>query len=577
MSKEVLTAKYRPQTFAEVAGQKAIKTILSRAAAQDRIAPAYLFSGTRGVGKTTIARIFAKAINCQDAPTPEPCNGCRFCDQITKGASVDVMEIDGASNTGVDNVRKLQENVAYAPLDCRYKVIIIDEAHMLSKQAFNALLKTLEEPPGHVVFIMATTEPEKFPQTIISRCQHYVFKRLPQKELVDHLSFILEREAIPFEVPAVNLVARRGAGSVRDSMSLLAQVLALGQDGLRLRDVREVLGLADQELYLDLVRAIAAQDLCAIGRVQTEILDKGLDLIFFLRELVLCWRNLFLFIQMGDKARELIDLPEEEVEAWKTCVPLFTPAHVHACWQMTLEGQRKVQKSLEPGLDLEMLLVNLSYLPSLLPLGKVIPTPQPTGKAPAETPAVTRVPSPASAMPAAEPKARFEPAAGHGQSAREGAFVSVPQDSGHEQPAPDAVHESPATMVSQAPAPPPPAPTPRDLNWPGFVGFCQTMKSEGGQGFMFLKHVQGVIEETRIRILCTKDFVYQQASRQENVLRLRELAAQWAGKPMDIQVEPPREQTHVPPGEVRKQALADPLVKEVMETFGAQVVDIRQH
>ena len=186
MSQESLTARYRPQSFAEVAGQDAVKRILSRAAASGRVAPAYLFSGTRGVGKTTLARIFAKALNCQNGPAAEPCNQCPICRQITLGVAVDVVEIDGASNTGVDNVRRLKEDVGYAPLECRYKVIIIDEAHMLSKQAFNALLKTLEEPPGHVTFIMATTEPEKFPQTIVSRCQHFVFKRLPQADLVRH-------------------------------------------------------------------------------------------------------------------------------------------------------------------------------------------------------------------------------------------------------------------------------------------------------------------------------------------------------------------------------------------------------
>jgi len=571
MSKEVLTAKYRPQTFGQVAGQKAIKTILSRAAAEDRIAPAYLFSGTRGVGKTTIARIFAKAINCQEAPTPEPCNACRFCDQITKGISVDVMEIDGASNTGVDNVRKLQENVAYAPLDCRYKVIIIDEAHMLSKQAFNALLKTLEEPPRHVVFIMATTEPEKFPQTIISRCQHYVFKRLPQKELVDHLSSILEQESISFEPPAVSLVARRGAGSVRDSMSLLAQVLALGQEGLRLRDVRDVLGLADQELYLDLVTAIASQDLGAIGRIQGEILDKGLDLIFFLRELVLCWRNLFLFLQMGDTAGELIDLPEEEIAAWKTSASLFTPAHVHACWQMSLEGQRTVQTSLEPGLDLEMLLVNLSYLPSLLPLGKVRPN-TPTGKPPASgTPQPDSMPP----VPAAEPKKRFEAKSGEVQ----GDFRENNQAGDHDDGGPDtdgasvSVHEPPAAMEAQEPSSSPPA---RGLDWSGFVEFCQARKEDVGLECMFLHQVRGVVEDDSIQIFCSKEFVYQQCSRQETLTGLRQLAARWAGRSMDVQVEPPREKIHRSPGEVREQALADPLVKEVMETFGAQVVDIRQ-
>jgi DNA polymerase-3 subunit gamma/tau len=285
MSQESLTARYRPQSFAAVAGQDAVKSILSRAASTGRVAPAYLFSGTRGVGKTTLARIFAKALNCQNGPAAEPCNQCPICRQITLGSAVDVVEIDGASNTGVDNVRRLKEDVGYAPLECRYKVIIIDEAHMLSKAAFNALLKTLEEPPGHVTFIMATTEPEKFPQTIISRCQHFVFKRLPQAELAAHLLRVLEAEGIAAEPSAVNLIARRGAGSVRDCMSLLGQVLALGSEDLRLRDVREVLGLAGQEVFVRLAECVQGRDLLGLNALLTEVLDQGVDLGFFLREL----------------------------------------------------------------------------------------------------------------------------------------------------------------------------------------------------------------------------------------------------------------------------------------------------
>ena len=183
MSTTSLTRKYRPQRFAEVAGQDAVKRILSRAAGEDRVAPAYLFSGTRGVGKTTLARIFAKALNCETAPTAEPCNVCAQCRQITSGISPDVIEIDAATHGGVDEARRLKEDVGYAPLQSRYKVFIIDEAHMLSKAAFNALLKTLEEPPGRVTFVLATTEPHKFPATIISRCQHFIFKRMTQAEL----------------------------------------------------------------------------------------------------------------------------------------------------------------------------------------------------------------------------------------------------------------------------------------------------------------------------------------------------------------------------------------------------------
>ncbi|HMB30536.1 MAG TPA: DNA polymerase III subunit gamma/tau, partial [Desulfohalobiaceae bacterium] len=215
MAHKRLANYYRPQNFSQVLGQEQIRKILSRAAGEGKVAPAYMFSGTRGVGKTTIARIFAKAINCHYGPAEEPCNTCRLCQQITKNSCLDVSEIDGASHTGVDHVRKLNEEVEYAPLECRYKVVIIDEAHMLSRSAFNALLKTLEEPPAHAVFILATTEPHKFPATIVSRCQHYAFKRLAQKDLESYMAFILDTENVVYESGAISLLARKGGGSVR--------------------------------------------------------------------------------------------------------------------------------------------------------------------------------------------------------------------------------------------------------------------------------------------------------------------------------------------------------------------------
>ncbi len=368
MSTISLTAKYRPQRFADVAGQDAVKRILSRAAAEDRIAPAYLFSGTRGVGKTTLARVLAKALNCETAPTGEPCNVCSQCRQITAGVSPDVIEIDAATHGKVDDARRLKEDVGYAPLNSRYKVFIIDEAHMLTTAAFNALLKTLEEPPGRVTFILATTEPHKFPATIISRCQHYLFKRLAQTELEAHLSSVLQREAVPYEAKAVSLIARRGAGSVRDSMSLLAQVLALGGAELTEADARGVLGLAGQEVFFGLIEAIRAEDGPAVVEILRQVLDKGLDIGFFLRELASMWRNLFLLRQAGERALPVVDLPAEEAGEWLAWAGRIEAAHIHACWQMTLEGQRRVQTSLEPALALELLLLNMAYLPRLLPL-----------------------------------------------------------------------------------------------------------------------------------------------------------------------------------------------------------------
>jgi len=363
-----LTAKYRPQRFSDVAGQESIKRILSRASAEDKIAPAYLFSGTRGVGKTTLARVLAKALNCLTAPTSEPCNECSQCRQITAGISPDVIEIDAATHGTVDEARRLKEDIGYAPLQSRYKVFIIDEAHMLSKQAFNALLKTLEEPPGRVTFILATTEPHKILPTIISRCQHYVFKRLAQPELEAHLSGLLALESMGYEPSAVSLIARRGAGSVRDSMSLLAQVLAMGGETLREQDVRDVLGLAGQDVFLSLMQSFKEQDCLGVSTLLRNVLDRGLDIGFFLRELAACWRDMFLLNQSGEKALANLELSEEEGRQWLAWAGQFDARHIHACWQMTLEGQRRVMTSLEPALALELLLLNLAYIPKLLSL-----------------------------------------------------------------------------------------------------------------------------------------------------------------------------------------------------------------
>jgi DNA polymerase-3 subunit gamma/tau len=572
MSQDSLTARYRPQTFAQVAGQDAVKRILSRAAAMGQVAPAYLFSGTRGVGKTTVARIFAKALNCLNGPGTEPCNQCPICRQITLGSAVDVVEIDGASNTGVDNVRRLKEDVGYAPLECRFKVIIIDEAHMLSKQAFNALLKTLEEPPGHVTFIMATTEPEKFPQTIISRCQHFVFKRLPQSELIRHLEDVLARESVSAEHAAVTLIARRAAGSVRDSMSLLGQVLALGSDSLTLADTREVLGLAGGELFTRLVECVLTRDLLGLNAVLTELLDQGADLGFFLRELAGCWRNLFLLNHMGGGARGIIDLPAEEIEAWAGIAPRFAPAHLHAAWQMTLDSQRKVLTSMEPALALELLLLNLACLPDLLALapaeagparGSVAAAPRPVPPRPAESapqgrPAPAPTPAPGTGRPVAPvPSRPVTPAA----TVREAGarFEARPVDPGAAPPA------SPAVAQPQAvPSGP--------RTWPGFIAFCG-QRPEGSRPLPALDKVQGRLEAQELVLASPHGF---QCERLKACLPvLTELARAYFGVGFSVRVDAPVEEARKTRAELKDMALGDAVVRQAQERFQARIVEVR--
>ena len=421
MSHANLTARYRPQKFSELAGQETIRAILSRAAAEDKVAPAYLFSGTRGVGKTTVARVFAKALNCAHAPAAEPCNQCDRCRQITLGTSVDVVEIDGASNRGIDDVRKLKEVVGYAPMEGRYRVFIIDEAHMLSRDAFNALLKTLEEPPANVTFIMATTEPHKFPATIISRCQHYVFKRLPEHGLEAHLTNVLSKENVPFEEGAIRLIARRAAGSVRDAMSLLGQVLALGGESLTEKDTRMVLGLAGQELFFSLFATLREGNGASVTRMVSEMLDSGLDLGFFLREMALCWRNMFILRQSGDAALSVLDIPEKEAVRWKEEAERFDLAHIHAAWQMTIDGQRRVLTSLEPALALELLLLNIAMLPKLLPLEGLARFGRAPGGAQSGTGQTPAVPASNPATPPSTPPSNSMGASGVSETGSENA------------------------------------------------------------------------------------------------------------------------------------------------------------
>src|SRR3954451_25452924 len=262
MAYTVLARKYRSQTFDEVVGQDHVAKTLKRAIESGRIAHAFLFCGTRGTGKTSTARILAKALNCEasDKPTTEPCGKCESCKAIARGDDIDVIEIDAASNTGVDNIRELIENSQYRPARSRFKVYIIDEVHMLSKSAFNALLKTLEEPPSHVKFILATTEPEKVLATILSRCQRYDFRNISSREIADHLKAICKQEKIKADDDALLLVAKAGAGSMRDALSLLDRLLSVGEKSLNIEMIEQMLGMPQTQVIFDLAESIGEGD-----------------------------------------------------------------------------------------------------------------------------------------------------------------------------------------------------------------------------------------------------------------------------------------------------------------------------
>ena len=377
MSYLVLARKYRPQRFSELVGQEHVARTLTNAIAQNRVHHAFLFTGARGVGKTSAARILAKALSCVKGPTAEPCGVCEPCVEIAAGNSVDVVEIDGASNTGVDDVRTLREGVRYLPAKGRLKIYIIDEVHMLSTSAFNALLKTLEEPPAHVVFIFATTEAHKIPTTILSRTQRYDFKLIPTAQLVTHLEGILKAESIPFEADGLRLLARQAAGSVRDGLSLLDQVIAYVGDAAITRDVvSEVLGVADRTLLVDLARHALERDVAATLRLLAAAVERGLDLGQLARAFLGLLRDIEVVARVGGgDLGDLIDATPDEIEALRALAGTATGGaadRVPVLFDRWARAVEEAGKAAQPRLILEMAAVDLCQAEPLEPLGDLL-------------------------------------------------------------------------------------------------------------------------------------------------------------------------------------------------------------
>ena len=371
MSYLVLARKWRPQVFEDVIGQRAITQTLQNAIAQKRVAHAFLFAGARGVGKTSTARILAKALNCEKGPQVNPCNQCASCQEISSGASMDVIEIDGASNRGIDEIRELRENVRYTPAKSRHKIYIIDEVHMLTREAFNALLKTLEEPPPHIIFVFATTEPHKIPATILSRCQRYDFKRIPLREIVGSLKRIVESEGIQISPRGLLSIAQESEGSLRDAQSLLDQVIAYGGREIKDEEISEVLGLIDRKILSDTIDAIADRDAARCVEIVERIYHFGVDLQHYCRELLQSFRNLIL-MKVSRHPEVLLELPEEELETFKKQAERFQFDHLNHLFNLLLKGEEEVAQSTFPRTMLEMTLIRLATLPPILPIDEMI-------------------------------------------------------------------------------------------------------------------------------------------------------------------------------------------------------------
>ncbi|MFH1070720.1 MAG: DNA polymerase III subunit gamma/tau [Candidatus Glassbacteria bacterium] len=371
MSYLVLARKYRPMVFGEVVAQEHVTRTLVNALAAGRTSHAYIFSGPRGVGKTSTARLLARAVNCKNPAGQDPCNVCENCRAITVGNSLDVLEIDGASNRGIDEIRDLRERVGYAPAVCRYKIYIIDEVHMLTQEAFNALLKTLEEPPSHVIFIFATTAPHKVPLTILSRCQRFDFKAVPTVSIVEQLEKVLAAEKIGMNREVVEMIARKADGAMRDALSLCDQVIAFCDGDYTVEKASQVLGILDAELFLELSRLVAARDTLAVVQFVDRLAENGVDLEEFYAELARHYRHLIMF-KLGVKDPSALDIPSTHADSYAEISRGFDLEDLVRSLQLVLGFEETFKFSGQQKITLELLLIRLTMLEKSVNISELI-------------------------------------------------------------------------------------------------------------------------------------------------------------------------------------------------------------
>jgi len=389
MAYQALYRKWRPLTFDDVIGQSHITQTLVNEIVHNRIAHAYLFCGTRGTGKTSTAKIFSRAINCLNNHNGNPCNECEICKGILDGSNMDVVEIDAASNNGVDNIREIRDEVAYAPSKSKYKVYIIDEVHMLSSGAFNALLKTLEEPPSHVIFILATTESHKIPATILSRCQRFDFKRISTDDVVNRLKQIIQKDHINIDDKGLRLIARVSDGSMRDALSILDQCIAFGEQTITYEDIATTLGIVDNVFLFEITDSILSKDTGKVMEHVEKLVMDGRDIVNFIEDLTLHFRNLLMCKVVG-QPENVLDMSSEAIEQLKKqsitisqekivhCIKVLSEAHANAKWSSNprIVLEVALMKICQPVLDTstEALMDRIAELEHKLTAGAVVVT-----------------------------------------------------------------------------------------------------------------------------------------------------------------------------------------------------------
>jgi DNA polymerase III subunit gamma/tau len=593
----VLARKWRPQRFEDVVGQDHVTTTLRNAIAQGRIAHAFLFSGPRGVGKTTVARLLARALNCAQGPTAEPCGKCSGCTDITGGNALDVVEIDGASNTGVDNIRDLNEAVRYRPASGRFKIYIIDEVHMLSTAAFNALLKTLEEPPEHVKFIFATTEVQKLPPTVVSRCQRYEFKRIPMPELLARLRQIVIDEKIETTDAALFDLAREADGSMRDAQSLLDQVIVFAGKAIGEAEVRAALGVADRSVLYRVTDAILTRNPAACLTAVDELHRYGYEVGQFCRDLVRQLRHLTVSALFHDPAL-LTDLPDAEVQETMRQAGLRSTDDLQRLFRLAQASAEEIRRSMLPTVMLEMTLVKMATLPDALPLDQLITrleamerrlggggAPGSGARTASSASASTRAPSPASIPSPTAPRTAdaLPPRAASPLPPRAAAGLAAPAAVGSG--AAVATASAPLRGRAAAPSPNPSSGAPNGdggRDWEGFLAAAQSKIS--------LKvYLSGsrLIEESDelLHIGVENDLAVRALKDPDSLATLQELALRSYGSVRRVLVsvaKPPAEEIAMRMAaedarrrEISERAERSASVRAAIDILGGEVTEVR--
>jgi len=594
MSYLVLARKWRPQTFEEVVGQQPVVRTLRNAILRHRVSHAMLFSGVRGVGKTTLARIMAKALNCHSGPTEIPCNHCESCTGITAGTAIDLHEIDGASNRGIQEIRELKENIRFFPTSSRYKIIIIDEVHMLTTEAFNALLKTLEEPPDHVYFMFATTELHKIPITILSRCQRYELKRVPGNELADFFKKIAQEEKIVISEAALGKVVREAEGSVRDGLSLLDQIFSFadtrneaGELEVLDEDVVQILGLIDSRIIASLAHALLTGDLSGSLKLFAEAFAHGIGLKRFTNDLLSYFRSL-LVCKVVLQPENILDVADQDLQDMRETASGYSAETLHNYFQLLLHGVEEMQYSKHPRLVLETTFIKIVQAGNIVPVSALLEKMdnllQGGGAAVSKKNSTIhdgsqtdKLRGPASSS-SAKPKTPLKPSTGQGA-----ALSSVGKDPGS---------ISSTEELGTPPETPLPAEKTSDVaekrnrqkdvrrHWDEFIDYVMERKKWMA---LALKLCCGVREEnTVLEIKFNEPADCKMLQTSEHMKALTEFAQDFFQRGLKIRIKIKGggtkdfdNQENGGPQEERRALANDPLVLATTEIFNAQIVNIR--